>query len=139
MLASELHAVRLEKGRVNHATYKMVYGQIEERIRRVARMKATDLTTKVPCHVPGRPVFDVSHAARYVVEKLRLAGFEADARPAEDGNVFVWVSWKTAPPPPKKKKAKPEKKPPAPRPLVISHVDVSKRLDMLKSRLASLS
>ena len=135
--ASEMHALRLEKGRVNHATYKMVYGQIEERIRRHARMNATEVYTKVPCHVPGRPVYKVSHAARYVVEKLRIAGFEAEAHPAEDGNVFVWASWKTAPKP-APKRPRPKMPPPPPR-LVITHDDVTRRLDSLKARLASVS
>ncbi len=137
--ASEMHALRMEKGRVNHATYKMVFGQIEERIRRHARMNATDMLTKIPCHIPGRPVYKVSHAARYVVDKLRLRGFEAELRPSGDGNLFLWASWKQAPPPPKEKKAKPPEPMPPTRPLVITPNDVTRRLDMLKARLASFA
>lgn len=122
--------MRVEKSRVNHETYREIYARINERIKMHGSMGAREMIVKVPPYIPGRPVYNVTHAARYVIEKLKLAGFEARVNEPPDS---VYVSWKN-PPPPKKKPPPP---PPPPAPPTIT--DTARRLDLLRMKLQSLT
>ena len=133
-----MQKLRLDKGRVNHETYKLVYNQVIEKVRRHAEMNATSAIVRIPGYVPGRPVFKANRATRYVVEKLRLRGFEA-AVATEGGDFHVMVSWGAAPipKPARKKGIPPAPRPAPPKPLVTAD-DVTRRLDTMKLRLASV-
>lgn len=91
----ELRRNREQRHRVNHETYKQLFEQIKTRIKARANNDCTDLTWQVPPLVPGRPVFDVSHAARYISEKLRLGGFEVQvvSTPYTSAVCVLFVSW----------------------------------------------
>jgi hypothetical protein len=128
--AAEMHAIRVEKSRVNHETYKEIYARISEKIKVHGSMGARDITVKIPSYVAGRPMYDVTHATRYVVEKFKLAGFEAGAQSGDT----VYVSWKNPPPAPKK-----PPRPPQPPPPTSTPADTARRLDLLKMKLKSLT
>jgi hypothetical protein len=127
--AAEMHAIRVEKSRVNHDTYKEIYARATEKIKVHGNMGARDILVKIPSYVPGRPVYDVTHATRYVLEKLKLAGFEVRA---QSGDV-VYVSWKNPPPPPRRPP------PPPPPPATTTPADTARRLDLLRMKLKSLT
>ena len=82
--------MRVNKGSVNHETYKDMYGKIQNRIKTAAARGATFVEYRIPPMVPGRPIYDVSHAVRYNQEKLRNAGFAVEVT---DGDVLR-VDWK---------------------------------------------
>lgn len=130
--AADMHALRLEKSRVNHETYKEIYARVNERIKTHGTMGERELVVKIPVYIPGRPVYDVTHAARYVIEKLKLAGFDAREYTPPD---VVYVSWKHPPPPKKTKKQPP---PPAVTP-AMTPADTARRLDLLRLKLKSLT
>lgn len=89
----DLQVQREARGRVNHETYKQLLAQAQGRIRARAANGATDLLWQVPPLVPGRPVYTVFHAARYVSDKLRRGGFEVTvASPGSDVHA-LYVSW----------------------------------------------
>ena len=139
LTADEVNGVRVRRASVNHETYKLIVQRVYDRIRHQAAMNRSDLAYAVPAIVPGRPVYDATHALRYVTEKLRLGGFEV----ATDGPM-VYVSWKppknsaknphettTAPTATHKKPSKPKHRPAAkPTP-----GDLSRRLEILKYKL----
>lgn len=132
--AADMHAIRVQKSRVNHETYKEIYARASERIKVHGNMGATDVVLKIPSYVAGRPVYDVTHATRYVVEKLKLAGFEARAQSGDT----VYASWKHPPPAPKK----PPRPPPQPQTAttgITTPADTARRLDFLKMKLKSLT
>ncbi len=129
--AAEMHAIRVEKSRVNHDTYKEIYARASEKIKVHGTMGARDILVKIPSYVAGRPVYDVTHATRYVVEKFKLAGFEARAQ-SED---VVYVSWKNPPPSPRRPAAQTPPPPPAP----ATPADTARRLEFLKMKLKSLT
>lgn len=133
--AADMHAIRVQKSRVNHETYKEIYGRVSERIKVHGNMGARDIVLKIPSYVAGRPLYDVTHATRYVVEKLKLAGFEVRAQSDDT----VYVSWKRPPPAPKKP---PRPSPPTNQPVtagIITPSDTARRLDFLKMKLKSLT
>ena len=93
----ELQQKREARAKVNHETYKFLLRQVQDRVRLRAENKATDLLWQVPPLVPGRPIYTVSHAARYITDKLRNGGFEVTpAAPAADVHV-LYISWKPKP------------------------------------------
>lgn len=92
LTADEVNGVRARRASVNHETYKVILQRVYDRIRHQAAMNRSDLAYALPAIVPGRPVYDATHAMRYVTEKLRLGGFEVET----DGPM-VYVSWKPAP------------------------------------------
>lgn len=75
LTVGDVQAVRLERARTNHETYKIVLQRVYDRIRHRTSLNGTDMTYAIPPFVPGRPVYDPSHAARYVTEKLQRGGF----------------------------------------------------------------
>jgi len=133
LTADEVNGVRARRASVNHETYKVILQRVYDRIRHQAAMNRSDLAYAVPAIVPGRPVYDATHALRYVTEKLRLGGFEV----ATDGPM-VYVSWKpartaTATTTTHKKPSKPKQhKASAAKP---SPGDLSRRLEILKYKL----
>lgn len=132
--AGDAQRMRFEKASMNHATYKIILGQIQQKIRSHAMMRETSVTVRVPEYVPGRPVYRVHRAARYVTEKLRILGFEASKYGAGT-TFFVDVAWKSAAPAPRPPKPpKPPKRRDAPN-IVVTSADVSDRLDALRRRL----
>lgn len=131
--AGDAQRMRLDRANMNHQTYKFICGQIEQKIRSHAMMKETSVTAKIPEYVPGRPVFKVNRAARYVEDKLRILGFHV-VMYGSGTEYYVDVSWKAAKPSPR------AAKPPKPKPkrtldVVVSATDVSDRLDSLRRRL----
>ena len=131
--AGDAQRMRFEKADMNHQTYKFILGQVQRKIKAYATMRKTSLTAKIPEHVPGRPIFKVNRAARYVTEKLHILGFEATTYGAGTDH-FVDVGWKSAAPAPRKPKPPraPTKKMPN---IMVSSADVSDRLDTLRRRL----
>lgn len=138
--AADMRRLREDKSKVNHETYKTIYHQVTRRIEMHGQMGELDLTAKVPHYVPGRPIYDVSHATRYVTEKLRIAGFEATSYGDATGDFFVRISWKSAPKT-TTTAARPPKPPKnvAPRSVMIAPADTARRLDFLRMKLKTLS
>lgn len=88
----ELRAARQQKFSVNHETYKQLWTLAQERIRARDDAGMRSMVFDIPPFVPGRPVFDPSHAARYVAAKLRRGGFRVEELPHS-----VHVSWDETP------------------------------------------
>ena len=140
--AEHMYGIRLERSKVNHETYKMIYHQITRRIETHGRMGSMHLDAKIPHYVTGRPIYDVMHAARYVAEKLRFAGFSTHVHREDPDEYFVRISWKTPPPPPPPKKT--PKAPssmalPPPGKLLVNPLETTRRIDMLKARLEAVT
>lgn len=75
ILADEVRQIRVDRARVNHETYKSIYDTVATRIRNRALRGDSSAVIQVPGMVPGRPVYDIMHASRYVRDKLRAGGF----------------------------------------------------------------
>ena len=131
--------MRFDKANVNHQTYKGILGQVQRKIKAYATMRKTSLTIKIPEHVPGRPIYRVNRAARYVTEKLVILGFDATSYGAGTG-YFIDVGWKSAAPTPRRPKPPVEPKPSKKKmpSIVVSAADVSDRLDTLRRRLEGI-
>lgn len=63
----------------------------------------TSCTWVVPPFYPGRPLYDVFHALRYIRDKLRHGGFHVKTDPA---NNELSIDWDTTRRPAQKKKKK---------------------------------
>lgn len=142
LTVAELRARREAGAAVNHETYKGLLAQAEDRVRAREAGGFSDLLWQVPPMVPGRPVYAVSHAARYVGEKLRRGGFAvADVASPDDKNVHVlYVTWNTRKPvkaadKPGSKPAKSPNKPAGVAGLPASVAEATHRLERLKARL----
>jgi hypothetical protein len=90
--ASEARELRVAKGAVNHESYKEIYGRVAARIRTAAARGDTSLAFTVPPLIPGRPLYDIEHAVRYNVDKLRRDGFTVQRDPETDATLHV--DWK---------------------------------------------
>lgn len=88
--ADDARTLRSNKGVVNHETYKMIYERIQHRIQYAARKGYTQTDYTIPPIVPGRPMFDVSHAVRYTRDKLRYNGFKV----TEIDDDVLRIDWK---------------------------------------------
>lgn len=100
LTVEELQGHRQARATVNHDTYKQLWHQVQGTIRTRAANNFKDLLWQIPPLVPGRPVFNAAHAARYVSEKLRLGGFVVSvASPAPDVQM-LYITWPTRTPPP---------------------------------------
>jgi hypothetical protein len=135
--AEEARRLRVNKGAVNHETYKEIYRKVSGRITAAASRGETSLEYRVPPLIPGRPMYNITHAVRYNVDKLRHNGFEV--LPDDD---ILYVNWKTdtAPPPAKTKKKQPPQlqqppQPPAPSSGFKSSASISAKLQELKHKL----
>jgi hypothetical protein len=91
MHINDVHALRLERAKVNHQTYKDLFRLCCERIRRRAgvRNSPAAMHYQVPPFVWGRPPFQHTHAVRYVSEKLSRNGFRVTPSPAQAGMLLV--------------------------------------------------
>lgn len=86
---SDLARVNLKKSNYNHETYKHLYSQCIEHIHRIHGAGATSVVWCVPHLVPGRALYDISHAMRYIRDKLALGKFEVHV----EGDNRLHVSW----------------------------------------------
>lgn len=95
LTVDELRRQRLARARVNHETYKMLFGQASDRVRARANNKGTDLVWVVPPFVMGRPLYDPAHAARYVSDKLRSGGFRVSRARGQGVHAchVLYVTW----------------------------------------------
>lgn len=93
LTVDDLQAMRHARASVNHETYKMMLRQLYDRVRARAANKFTDLTFQVPPLVPGRPLYTVSHASRYLSEKMRLGGFDVVVDAPHPDVHTLYVSW----------------------------------------------
>ncbi len=139
----DLHAMRHARASVNHETYKMMLRQLYDRVRARAANKFTDLVFQVPPLVPGRPLYTVSHASRYLSEKMRRGGFDVSVDAPHPDVHTLYVSWarglrKPPPPPPPRKHAQPagaHHQPAGIASLPASMAEASRSLDRLKAQL----
>ena len=94
---------RREKASVNHETYKMLHGQVENRIKQMVEtnVRATQVFYAIPAFVPGRPVYNPMHAKRYIAEKIRRAGFLVVEHDYPQHALVI--DWSSPPPKPKTK------------------------------------
>lgn len=128
----DIQQIRVDRARVNHETYKQLYATVHDRIKRRASVNATHLAYAVPPFVPGRPVYVLSHAARYITDKLRRGGFAVLV--SEDGGT-LFVDWTPRPTRVPKKPEEPAAPPPKSKrqsPPTISRQAVAARLEALK-------
>ena len=141
LTAHELRGVREARAQVNHETYKQMLGQVHDRMRSRAANNGTELTFQVPPLVPGRPLFKASHAARYISEKLRRAGFEVVVHAPHPDVQLLQVSWRRA-----TRQARPKPRTSPERDETKRHdrglaslpatmVEATRRLDRLKAQL----
>lgn len=130
---SDIHAMHVQRAKVNHETYKILFGQCCRLIR--DRAGNVHLPQVVHFKVPGvmfdRPPYKHHHATRYIKEKLERNGFKVD----EDGpgGAVLRVTWppaKSGQPSKPTKPAKPSKQPKPPPP----PSSLSKRMAALRQR-----
>ena len=134
LTVGDVQAVRLDRARTNHETYKIVLQRVYDRIRHRTSLNGTDLTYAVPPFVPGRPVYDPSHAARYVTEKLQRGGFAVTTDDA--GSLVIDWSLPATRATARKVANVPRKKaPPQPSATSSAGRNLSERLEALKARL----
>lgn len=133
--AEEARRLRLNKGTVNHETYKEIYNKISGRIRQAASRGGTQLEYRIPPLIPGRPMYAISHAVRYNTDKLRNAGFSVEVK---DPDILA-IDWKTkdTTDPPKKSRPAPKKPPTDLASDFGSATSIRKKLESLKQKLAS--
>jgi hypothetical protein len=79
-----------ERVKKNHETYKMLYKQCVDHIRRLNDMGTTSTTYFVSEYVLGRPLFTHSHAIRYIVEKLERGKFYVEVDPVSKHLIIDW-------------------------------------------------
>ena len=133
MRIQDVHAIQLNRAKVNHETYKQLFQACCDRIRRRALIPGAPrcMHYAVPPFVWGRPPFTHAHAARYVCEKLQRNGFRVSH--AAPGVLLVDWSQKPAArppqPPPPRKAPKPKPKPPPKK--------LSARLEALRKKLGA--
>jgi hypothetical protein len=107
--AEEARRLRVTKGSVNHETYKSIYAKIQNRIKVAAARGDTSIQYRIPPLVPGRPIYDITHALRYNRDKLKLAGFRVvDTDDVLDIDWRIVAAEKKMPPPRQKAKKPPE-------------------------------
>jgi len=64
---------------MNRQTYKHLLQCCHDQIRQRAAYNVKIMEFRIPPVVPGRPPFKQERAARYICDKLRHGGFQADA------------------------------------------------------------
>lgn len=132
LTVAELHRQKEARASVNHETYKQLLRVAQGHIRARAQNRGTSLAWQVPPLVPGRPVFTVAHAARYVSEKLRRGGFEVTVEAPHADVHFLHIDWKQAPP---RRQPRPRREPTEPPPPRDALQDATRTLEKLKARL----
>lgn len=83
LTVESLRQKRLERARINHETYKLLYGMCATKINDLNKLKppVTSFIWNVPPIYPGRPLYDQQHALRYIRDKLLHGGFSITQRP----------------------------------------------------------
>lgn len=71
----DLAQAQVSRRHHNHETYKILYQQVDEHIRRLHKAGCTETTWIVPMFVIGRGIYEASHAVNYIRDKLRRGGF----------------------------------------------------------------
>ena len=95
LTAAEVRASNRERSSVNHATYKIIYGRMCTAIREFTRLHPRETTYffALPPIILGRPLYDVTHAVRYCVEKSARHGFRTQII----GDAGILLDWTPAP------------------------------------------
>jgi len=86
---SDLTDKELNRARQNHQTYKDLYNQCTEHIKRRNEMGQSMTRYHVPGFVVGRPLFNHQHAVRYITEKLERGKFHVEKR----GTAELVIDW----------------------------------------------
>jgi hypothetical protein len=87
----EIASMRNERADVNHDTYKLILGQCMYNIRQnVLYSDSVDFT--LPPWIPGRPLYNIEHAIRYLIDKLSYHGYVVTRKAPQT----IHVSWKQA-------------------------------------------
>jgi hypothetical protein len=86
----DLVAKDRERAKQNHETYKMLYKQCVDHIRRRNDMGSMSTTYFVSEYVLGRPLFTHSHALRYIKDKLERGKFSVEIEPVSKYLVISW-------------------------------------------------
>lgn len=90
LTVGELTTKDRERAKQNHETYKMLYKQCTDHIKRQNDMGSTSTTYYVSEYVLGRPIFKRSHAMRYIAGKLEHGKFHVTTDP---GTGYLWIDW----------------------------------------------
>lgn len=75
LTVGELKKSHDKRASTNHETYKFLYNQVAEHIKKRDAAGFVDAHYTVPAFVIGRPPYTHSHALRYVTDKLSLGNF----------------------------------------------------------------
>lgn len=132
----DLRHQRLQRATINHETYKMLYSMVSRKIVEMQHVRPPvyTLTWAIPPMIPGRPLYKLERAARYIGDKLRRGKFECTERGT--GTLFIdWEAAYKAPGPAAKKK----KKDKAPQLKTASSSSSSSRLAGLAARAERLT
>jgi len=79
-----------ERVKKNHETYKMLYKQCVDHIKRLNDVGTTSTSWFVSEYVLGRPLFTHSHAVRYIQEKLKRGKFNVEVDPNSKHLIIDW-------------------------------------------------
>jgi hypothetical protein len=78
----------LKRALINHETYKILYTECIQHIKRKHESGCTITLYHVPDFLLGRPIYTHAHAIRYITEKLRRGNFDVIV----DGSV-LHIDW----------------------------------------------
>lgn len=123
----------LKRAEINHETYKLLYTECVEHIKRKHESGCTITIYHVPDFLLGRPIFTHAHAIRYITEKLRRGKFDVTV----DGPV-LHIDWETRIKEACRRRAK-KLRPPPPPPLPPKKRAASKKKQQPKPKEEPLS
>lgn len=72
----DVSCVRLQKAKTNHETYRELWMKCSDNVLTKARQKESFYRFVIVPLIPGKPLIDVSRAARYIRDKLERRGFQ---------------------------------------------------------------
>jgi hypothetical protein len=123
----------IQRSKVNHETYKLIYNECIEHIKRKHEVGCTITLYDVPSFVLTRPIYTHAHAIRYVTEKLRKGKFDV----TPDGSV-LHIDWEDRLKEAYRKRAKKLRPPPPPPPAPPSKKKAPAKVEPLSVRLQRL-
>lgn len=88
----DISNMRIAKARANHEIYKEMYYQCKDSVVNAAGYGKLTTTCYLSPFVPGKPLVNVHHAARYIRDKLTYGGFGVETIPCGPC-VALKVSW----------------------------------------------
>lgn len=88
---NDIAVMRQKRSSINHASYKMILEQCMAVMREAAPF-VDSVDYQLPPLVPGRPLFDVEHAMRYLIDKLEFHGY----RVRRKGDAVLHINWRHA-------------------------------------------